>query len=207
MYAAAKLSGRSVMDRDEVKELHFITSIDNLDSILMRGILCHNRARRLPHSSVASESVQDIRRGKSVPGGFSLHSYANLYFDARNPMMFCLQHLPDLVVVRVSPDALDIPDTVVTDGNAATWNTRFHPSPAGLAYLDSELIFATYWTDTNYMRYLEKKRARNAEVLVPNLVPSEYIEGCYVDTREKRRACLALEDMPAVDVRKEIFFK
>ena len=195
------------MDRDEVKELHFITSIDNLDSILMRGILCHNRARRLPHRSVASESVQDIRRGKSVPGGLSLHSYANLYFHARNPMMYCLQHLPDLVVVRVSPDVLDIPDAVITDGNAATWNTRFEPSPDGLAHLDSELIFATYWTDASYMSYLEKKRARNAEVLVPYLVPSEYIVGCYVDTREKRRACLALEDLPAVDVRREIFFK
>jgi hypothetical protein len=207
MYAAAKLSGRSVMDRDEVKELHFITSIDNLGSILMRGILSHNRARRLQHRSVASESVQDIRRGKSVPGGFSLHSYANLYFHARNPMMYCLKDLPDLVVVRVSPDVLDIADTVVTDGNAATWNTRFDPSPAGLANLDSELIFATYWTDSDYMRYLEKKRARNAEVLVPKLVRSEYIEGCYVDTEEKRRACLVLEDLPAVEVRKEIFFK
>jgi hypothetical protein len=195
------------MDRDEVKELHFITSIDNLDSILMRGILCHNRARRLSHRSVASESVQDIRRGKSVPGGLSLHSYANLYFHARNPMMFCLHHLPDLVVVRVSSDVLDIPDTVVTDGNAATGNTGFYPSPAGLANLDYELIFATYWTDSDYMRYLEKKRARNAEVLVPNLVPSEYIEGCYVDTQEKRRACLTLENLPAVDVRKGIFFK
>jgi hypothetical protein len=195
------------MDRDEVKELHFITSIDNLGSILMRGILCHNRAARLAHRSVALESVQDIRRGKSVPGGFSLHSYANLYFHSRNPMMFYLQNLPDLVVIRVSPAVLDIPDTVVADGNAATWNTRFYPSPDGLANLDSELIFATYWTDPDYMRYLEKKRVRNAEVLVPNLVPSEYIEGCYVDTQEKRRACLVLEDLPAVDVRREIFFK
>ena len=116
------------MDRDEVKELHFITTMDDLGSILMRGILCHNRARRLPHRSIASEEVQDIRRGKSVPGGLSLHSYANLYFDARNPMMSCLRHLPDLVVIRVSPEVLDIPDTVVADGNAATWNTRFYPS-------------------------------------------------------------------------------
>lgn len=195
------------MDRDEVKELHFITSIDNLGSVLMRGILCHNRAARLAHRSVASESVQSIRRGKSVPGGFSLHSYANLYFDARNPMMHCLKDLPDLIVVRVSSDALDIPDTVVTDGNAATWNTRFYPSPEGLRHLDSIRIFARSWNDPDHWVKKEKKRVRNAEVLVPNLVPSEYIEGCYVDTREKRRACLAFDDLPAVDVRKEIFFK
>ena len=195
------------MDRDEVEELHFITSIDNLDSILRRGILCHNRAARVMHTSVASESVQGIRRGKSVPNGSSLHSYANLYFHARNPMMFCVQDLPDLIVIRVSPDVLDIPDTVVTDGNAATWNTRFYPSPDGLANLDFQLIFARYWTDPDYMRYLEKKRARSAEVLVPNLVRSEYIVGCYIDTQEKRKRSLELGNLPAVNVRREIFFK
>ncbi len=195
------------MDRDEVEELHFITSIDNLASILMRGILSHNRAARLRHRSVASESVQGIRRGKSVPGGLSLHSYANLYFDARNPMMYCLQDQTDLVVIRVSPDALDIPDTVLADGNAATRNTRFYPSPEGLSNLDSQLVFARYWTDADYWTYVEKKRARNAEVLVPNLVPSRYIEGCYVDTQEKRRACRRFKDLPAVDIQWEIFFK
>lgn len=81
-----------VMERHEVAELHYITPIENLDSILGRGILSHNRAARLEHRSVALESVQDIRRGKSVPGGSTLHSYANLYFHARNPMMYRLIH-------------------------------------------------------------------------------------------------------------------
>jgi hypothetical protein len=195
------------MDRDEVKEFHFITPIGSLESILMLGILCHNRASRLPHRSIASESVQDIRRGKSVPGGLSLHSYANLYFNARNPMMYCRKDEPDLVVVRVSPAVLDIPDTVVTDGNAADQDTRFYPSPEGLRNLNSERIFATWWTDPDYWTYVEKKRVRNAEVLVPGLVPSEYVEGCYVDTQEKRRACQALGNLSAVDVRREIFFR
>ena len=195
------------MDRDEVKELHFITTMDDLGSILMRGILCHNHARRLPHRSIASEDVQDRRRGKSVPGGLSLHSYANLYFDARNAMMYRLQDEPDLVVIRVSPEVLDIPDTVVTDGNAASGPTRFHPSPDGLRHLNSTRIFAWSWNDSDPWVKIENKRVRQAEVLVPRLVPSDYIEGCYVDTRDKRRACLEFKDLPAVDVRREIFFK
>ena len=195
------------MDRDEVKEFHFITSTDNLDSILMRGIVCHNRAKRLPHRSIASESVQDRRRPKSVPGGLRLHNYANLYFDARNAMMYYLKDEPDLVVIRVSPDVLDIPDAVVADGNAAAEPTRFYSSPGGLRHLDSTRIFAWSWDDPNYWVKKEKKRVRQAEVLVPYLVPSDYIEGCYVDTREKRRACLEFEDLSAVEVRREIFFK
>ncbi len=58
-----------------------------------------------------------------------MHSYANLYFDARNPMMYCLLDQPDLIVVRVSSEVLDIPNSVVTDGNAASGVTRFYPSP------------------------------------------------------------------------------
>lgn len=197
------------MDRDEVAELHFITSIKNLDSILRRGILSHNRAARIEHCSVASGNVQERRRYKRVPGASRLHSYANLYFHARNPMMFRLLYdgHEDLIVIRVSPAVLDIPDTVITDGNAAADGTRFYTSPEGLENLDSKMIFRKYWTDENSWPVKEWKRARNAEVLVPDLVPSRYIEGCYVDTREKRIACLEFEDLPAVAVRKEIYFR
>lgn len=196
------------MDRDEVKELHYITPFSNLGSILMHGILSHNRAARLKHLSVALETVQGRRHGKPVPGGLSLHDYANLYIDARNPMMYYLKDRTDLVVVRVSPGVLDIPDTVVSDGNAAAEGTRFHPSSEGLSYLNSDRVFARYWTDDGYWLMKEKKRARCAEILVPNLIPSTYIKGCYVDTEDKSRDCLRLfEDLPTADVREEIYFK
>jgi hypothetical protein len=197
------------MERDEVRELHFITSIANLDSILRGGILSHDGASRIDHRSVASEDVQDRRRGKCVPNGHRLHNYANLYFHARNPMMYYLvRHgCDDLVVVRVSDAVLDLPNTVLTDGNAAAAGTRFYPSPDGLAYLDSKLIFAKYGTDENYWPDQEKKRVRNAEVLVPDLISSTYIEGCYVDTPGKRSYCDELDNLPAVAVRRGIFFQ
>lgn len=197
------------MDRHQVTELHYITPIENLDSILRRGILSHKRASRVEHHSIALESVQDIRRGKSVPGGSALHSYANLYFHARNPMMYRLVHngYDSLVVLRVSAEALDIPDTVVTDGNAATYGTRFLPSPEGLCHLDETLIFAKWWTGENYTADLGKKRARNAEVLVPDLVPLDYIKGCYVDTRAKHDACQSLTGLRTVTISKEIYFR
>jgi hypothetical protein len=55
------------MQRDEVTELHFITSIENLGSILEWGILSHDRAARINHKSVALEDVQD-RTGIAQPG-------------------------------------------------------------------------------------------------------------------------------------------
>jgi ssDNA thymidine ADP-ribosyltransferase DarT-like protein len=197
------------MERTEVRELHFITSIANLGSILGRGILSHDRASRIPHTSCANEGVQDRRRGKRVPNGGRLHSYANLYFDARNPMMYTLtvNGRDDLVVVRVSQLVLDIPNTVLTDGNAASDGTRFYPAPGGLANLHSSLILARYWTDVDFWTMQEKKRVRNAEVLVPDMVASGYIEGCYVDTTAKRSYCQSLDRLPSIIMRREIFFR
>jgi hypothetical protein len=206
-YEPLTVSREPDMERDEVKELHFITSVNNLRSILERGILSHDRAQRLDHESCANESVQGIRSRKRVPNGLPLHSYANLYFHARNPMMSAIRERTDLVVVRVSEGVLDIQDTVLSDGNAATYGTRFHPSPENLAYLDSALVFAKYWTDENFWPDEEKKRVRNAEVLVPSMVASHYIEGCYVDTRTKRDYCEGLAGTLDVTIRREIFFK
>ncbi|MDP9357506.1 MAG: DUF4433 domain-containing protein [Chloroflexota bacterium] len=59
----------------------------NLSSIVRRSNLSHGRAQMLPHCSVASKEVQAIRRRKVVPNGRRLHQYANLYIDARNPML------------------------------------------------------------------------------------------------------------------------
>jgi ssDNA thymidine ADP-ribosyltransferase, DarT len=172
------------MLRTDVGELHYITSTANLASIMSMGILSHQLAAAIPHHSVASERVQDVRRYKQVPNAAPLHSYVNLYFDARNPMLSVLlfEGHTDLVILRISSAALDIPGTIVCDGNAASKYTRFFPSPSGLCYLNKELIFANDWTDSVQVIEWEKKRIRNAEVLVPGRVNVSYIQGCYVST-------------------------
>ena len=54
------------------------------------GLLSHQGASAFPHYSVASEEVQERCRLKRLPNGERLHNYVNLYFDARNPMMYKL---------------------------------------------------------------------------------------------------------------------
>jgi ssDNA thymidine ADP-ribosyltransferase, DarT len=66
-----------------VTEFHCIMPIENIPSVLARGILCHENAAKLYHKSVALRNVQDVRGQKQVPGGLKLHQYANLYFHAR----------------------------------------------------------------------------------------------------------------------------
>lgn len=171
------------MRRDELEELCYIAPIENIPSICQHGILSHNMARRLRArpASLAMQEVQDIRAKKSVPGGRALHDYANLYICARNPMLYKrLSQHAEICVLRINPDVLDIPGTVVTDGNAASDYTLFRPAPRGLEIVDRELTFLLDWRDADQITYWRKRRAKCAEALVPDRVPPQYLIGAYV---------------------------
>ncbi len=95
------------MDPKDVKDLNYITPIENLPSIFKRGILSHKLAKKIPHRSVAMEEIQDRRKIKVVPRGRPLHEYVNLYFDARNPMLYKRrdQHLA-ICVLKIDPKVM-----------------------------------------------------------------------------------------------------
>ena len=197
------------MERAELTELHYITPIANLASILKHGILSHRLAASLPHHSVAMSEIQERRQGVCVPGGRPLHEYANLYLCARNPMLFKRRDRhPELCVLPVSTDVLDLPGVIITDGNAASSYTRFLPSPQGLEEIDHRLVFAKYWTDWDIFQQWHKKRAKCAEVLVPERVPPNFITGIYVSCSQSLQRCLCLSLKPnlVVKVDAHLFF-
>lgn len=182
-----------------------MTALANVASIGEHGLLSHHRVAQLPHVSVAMADVQDRRSPKTVPGGRPLHEYVNLYFDARNAMMR-LRRSRDLVVLRVSPAVLDLPAAVVTDGNAANGPTRFFRSPDGLAHLDAERVFAEWWTNDDPFVQQELKRQRQAEVLVPDVVPPEYIVGCYTWHEPEAKQCSRIAPTWEIEVNTRVYF-
>ena len=181
------------MDRASLTELHFIAHHNNLASIGARGILSFEAVLQLPHTSVAMSEIQDRRAKVKVPGGLDLHRYANLYFHARNPMMFVRKHMHrQLCVLRVDPAVLDLDGVVIADGNASSDWSGFWPSPKGLSKIDEEMTFAEDWTDRDQITYWQKKRAKCAEVLIPKYVERRYITGVYVSCAESETAVRAL---------------
>lgn len=168
------------MDSTDFSEFHYIVPIRNLASIFKRGVLSHSRALKLKHESVAMLEIQEKREVKSIPGGKKLHDYANFYFNARNPMMYRLQHKHlELAVLQIDKSILEIPDVVIADGNASSKWTAFWPVGDGLIRLDKSTVYIESWTDPDTFEYWRKKRMICAEVLVPDVVPVEYIIGMY----------------------------
>ena len=96
------------MNRADITELHYITAIANLPSILRHGILSHTLADQLAHDSVAMPEIQERRRNKQIPNAGLLHEYANLYFDAHNPMLSkCRGRNNEICVLHIDPAVLD----------------------------------------------------------------------------------------------------
>jgi len=164
-----------------VIELHCIMPIGNVPSVLEHGILSHARAARLRHRSVAMQPVQDRRDIRSVPHGLKLHQYANLYFHARNPMLFKRKdEASSLCVLRVSTEVLELVGVVITDCNAASDYVRYL-APPQWKVLDFEDIYAADWRHPgDPSRFYQHKSRKCAEVLVPDRVEPRFLTGAYV---------------------------
>lgn len=191
-----------------VTELHCIMPTANIASVLQHGILSYERAARLPHASVALQPVQDRRDQKHVPGGLKLHQYANLYFHARNPMLYKrLGEAPSLCVLRVATDVLAAQGTVISDQNAASDYVRFlHPSQWRQLPFDD--IFAMDWRHPDdQIAYWRHKARKCAEVLVPQRVECRFLLGAYVvDAAAQARLQAAGFGLP-VTVDPVLFFR
>jgi len=196
------------MNRDDLKELHYITTIRNVPSILSKGILSHKLAKKINHNSVAMEVIQERRKNKIVPGGRPLQDYVNLYIYARNPMLYVLQsrHV-DLCILRVSIEILDLPGVIITDRNASSDYARFAPAPKGLFIVDKDLTFAEYWTHPDPFEAMRRKSAKCSEVLVPDRIDPGFIRGAYVSCQEAKTAFEALGVDIAVTINSYLFFR
>ena len=184
--------------------------LENIPSVLKLGILSNERAAKLEHCSVAMEDVQEKRDQKHVPGGLRLHQYANLYFHARNPMLYKRKdQAAGLCVLRISMEVLKLPGVVLADCNASSPYARFL-GPSQWALLDFDAIYAMDWNRQHAndpYAYRVHKARKCAEVLVPHVVEARYLVGAYVlnDAVGSKLRSVGFDRGVAID--SEMFFR
>lgn len=195
---------------DMREELYNIMPIANIPSVIKYGILSHNllKKKKIQNQSVAMEDVQDKRKGKIVPGGRPLHDYANLYFDAHNPMLSRVRdHNENICVLKVSVEVIELPGVVITDRNAACSFVGFYPYPEGLEKLNFDLIYDEWWTRHEDPRSIEEhKNVKCAEVLVPNRIEQSYILGACVYNQQAANNLNNTGFSGKIGIEKDIFF-
>ena len=196
------------MNRADVTELHYITAIANVTSIMQNGILSHTLAAELTHDSVAMPEIQAIRQNKQIPGARRLHEYANLYFDAHNAMLSRVRgHNSTICVLHVDAGVLDLPGVIVTDRNAASGWVSFLPAAEGLEAIDRDRLFARSWKHPQDMYdEMSHKSEKCAEVLVPDRAEARYVMGAYVANQTALAAFQALGTGLPGSIRGDMFF-
>ena len=123
-----KVNGQDVHVHSRYRDsLLYLVHIRNLKSILCRGILSRVQVSNLGlgFEDISYTSVQRLRSRIFVKHGNvsrPLHSYVNLFFAVRPPMLAVFDNRlrqDDLVYLEVSPTVLDLPGVLISDGNAA----------------------------------------------------------------------------------------
>lgn len=188
-------------------ELHYITPLVNVKSILELGILSHELANDVEHDSIALEDVQSLREHKSFKNGLKLHQYANVYIDARNPMMYKRKaQYMDICVLCISLDILTTGGIIISNMNASRNNAKFYCYAKAIDNLEFDKIYSDSWYSKDYNEAYNLKGIKCAEVLIPYKVNPEYITKIIVSTDEVKEKVTQYEFPIPIEVNEELYF-
>lgn len=195
----------------DIKNLYYITHVDNIPSMLSRGILSHSAIAQggIPYTPIYDEQIVSNRKDKSTPDGSGLWEYANVYFQPRNPMMYRVVHEKgpaNLAVVAVRPQILQQSGSFVTNGNAASGPTEFFEARFGVERIADQwsIIQSEWWRSDD-----GSKRKIMAECLVPLRIPPELIDSVYVagsDEAQRIRVDCDARRVPVI-IEPQMFFQ
>jgi O-acetyl-ADP-ribose deacetylase (regulator of RNase III) len=175
----------------ELRELYYITHVKNIASIMNKGIFSHNKivSEGLDFERIYNPEVVSRREKITVPDGRSLWNFANVYFQARNPMLFTVirnNPLESIAVIGVDRSILNRNDIYITTGNAAHSQSEILPVSEKKKILPDIIgnINRVYWNEVD-----GSKRTIMAECLVPDVISPDYIRSIYfADFNSKNKA-------------------
>ncbi len=172
------------MAKSDIKNLYYITHINNIPSILNQGILCHRHQEveklNINFAPIYDSEIVSKRQDKCIADGSSIWNYANLYFQPRNPMIYRVVHetnIRNISIIAVKPTLLLESGVRITNGNAANNETEFYDLSQGSKVLQNnwKIIQNEWWNDLD-----GSKRIIMSECLVLKKVRPELIDAIYV---------------------------
>ena len=175
----------------QLKYAFRLTHINNIPYVVRCGLVRADSPLRDPnYVSIGDSQVIGIRAGRDVKG-YHLNEYIPFYFGPRSPMLYVIQHgyngvarveAENLVycVIRLDDLIHDNIDCLFTDGHALSAFTLFYQKNM-LTRIDEIVkyddVFSSQW---NIEVDLDLKRRKEAELLVRQDLPAQYVRGFVV---------------------------
>lgn len=167
----------NILKKKGITKLYHFTDRDNLQSIIDNGGLhswkdCQEKGINIPKPGGSSLSWDlDSRKG--------LEHYVRTSFVHDHPMMFVAMNddrISNPVILEISVDVIKFDDTLFSDSNAASNGVKFGGSTDDVNRIHFDLIKSgRRYFDMND----DEKSWYQAEVMVKNFIPLEYITNIY----------------------------
>lgn len=183
----AKPLYQEIKEKYQLGPASHMTHISNLAEILKTGLLSHNQMKDKGYFDLSDASVQLGREKKIIPHTKQyLHDFVPIYFGWKTPMVMRHQDKnEEIIFLRFSLSILQTSGVVFSDGNARSHATNFfsYTKIDDLAALNAKAINDVKWVGDD-----EKKRQKQAEILVPQSVPFSQVLDivCYSKSAENR---------------------
>lgn len=175
-----------------------ITHIDNIPHILRNGIVkADSPLRDDNYVSIGDQQVIRVRSEMAVEDR-RISDYIPFYFGPRSPMLYVIQHGYNGVqrvdpwnivycVIRLDDIMNNNIDCVFTNGHALSKITTFFTKEY-LVRIDEivkyEDVYSSQWdTETD----IDLKRRKEAELLIKNDLPPQFIKGFVVYNEEAKQ--------------------
>lgn len=176
---------------NQLKYAFRLTHIDNIQYIMSHGLVRSvSTLRDENYVSIGDVQVIQIRKDRKYHG-YCLSDYMPFYFGPRSPMLYVIQHgfngvrkvAPENIVycvVRIGDIIKNNINCIFTDGHALSSLTNYY-SKNELAILDRFIkyddVYSAYW---NSEMDIDLKRRKEAELLINDDLPVQYIRGFVV---------------------------
>lgn len=196
----------------EINNLYYICHIENLQSIVEQGLLSHNEVQQIKPKIIYDKSIvrlrENIRPNKDKRE--VLWDFANLYFNARNAMLYRVIHeqgSDNIVIIQFKKSILDYAlkkKSYISIGNAAHKESSFENIETGLKQLKKKwnLWNKEYWNESD-----GSKRLMMSELLIEKNISKEYIDSIYVKNEEINNKIKQLINFNNIITEPNLFFQ
>ena len=171
----------------KLRGLYYITHIDNLPSILDKGILCHKRIEeeKIQFTPIYDAEIVESRKNINTPDNRSLWDFANLYFQPRNAMLYRVvffsgKNIDDIIIIGIKSSILARSDIFITTGNAVSPYSNILSASEAKKNINN----IRKQTDKEWWAFEDgSKRELMAECLFLDKVSPDNIQEIYVASR------------------------
>ncbi len=162
----------------KIKSLWHITHVENLSSVLKNGIY----SRGLCNRTMTYRDIADPNVVVHHPG-----EYAPVFFADNTPMLYVVfkEYEQSVVLLEIDTNILRISGVKFSDGNVTCNDSCTYDDLDDLERLDWGIIYnrrPAYWK--------KWRRIRAAEVLVPNMIPADYIRAVHASPHISKKVML-----------------